>query len=69
MTMYLVLYGGSTTAIIKATTTIAQAYEVNLPVELLWVGSKFKLEMSPREVLRKLNSLQLHFKDSSTPKL
>lgn len=56
------LNGGSTTVMVEAKTTLARACKDTLPVQPLWVGTKFKLEMSPWEALRKLNSLQLHFK-------
>jgi hypothetical protein len=60
---------GSTTAIVEIKTTLARTCENTLPVEPLWVGTKFKVEISPREALRKLNSLELHLKKSFTPKL
>jgi len=53
---------GSTTAIVEVKTTLARACEDTLVVEPLWIGTKFKVEISPREALRKLNSLQLHLK-------
>ena len=46
------LNGGSTTAIVEAKMTLAQACEDTSLVEPLWVETKFKLKMSPREALR-----------------
>jgi len=43
------LNGGSTTMTVEAKMTLARACKDTLPMQPLWVGTKFKLEPSPRD--------------------
>lgn len=46
------LNGGSTTMTLEADKTPTRAYKDTLPMEPLWIGTKFKLEPSPEDALQ-----------------
>ena len=47
------LNGGSTIMTVEAMMTLVRDCKDTLPVEPLWVGTKFKLETSPQDTLQK----------------